>query len=52
MEWTALIRPTQLQQLIINHEHQQPLKGTDREQDFMPVVKLHVPPHILSLAAQ
>ncbi len=43
MEWTKLIRPTQLQQLIINHEDQQPRKGTAREQDFMPVVKLHIP---------
>ncbi|OAH42791.1 hypothetical protein AX777_06005 [Sphingobium yanoikuyae] len=43
MEWTSLIRPQQLQQLIINHETQQPLKGTRREIDFQPVVALHIP---------
>lgn len=43
MEWTDLIRPTQLQQLIINHEEQLPRKGTARERDFEPVVKLHIP---------
>lgn len=43
MEWTSLIRPTQLQQLIINHETQLPLKGTRKEISFQPVVKLHIP---------
>lgn len=43
MEWTSLIRPHQLQQLIINHQTQQPLKGTRKERDFEPVVALHIP---------
>ncbi|MEK7456469.1 DUF2958 domain-containing protein [Sphingobium sp. WTD-1] len=43
MEWTSLIRPQQMQQLIINHEIQQPLKGTRKEINFQPIVKLHIP---------
>ncbi|PZU07658.1 MAG: hypothetical protein DI606_16380 [Sphingobium sp.] len=43
MEWTKHIRPTDLQQLIINWEEQQPLKGTGRERDYQPVVKIFNP---------
>lgn len=43
MEWTTQIRPADLQQLIINWQEQQPLKGTNRERDFKPVVKLFNP---------
>lgn len=43
MEWTKHIRPTDLQQLIINWEEQQPLKGTRLENDYEPVVKLFNP---------
>ncbi|MEV5031007.1 DUF2958 domain-containing protein [Sphingobium sp. LMC3-1-1.1] len=43
MDWTTHIRPTDLQQLIINWEEQQPLKGTRNEQDYKPVVKLFAP---------
>ena len=43
MEWTELIRPTELQQLIINHEEQLLLRGTSREKRCSPVVKLHIP---------
>ena len=42
-DWMKLIRPTQLQQLIINHEEQLPLRGTSREKSYKPVVKLHIP---------
>lgn len=43
MEWTDRIRPTDLQQLIINWETQQEVKGTSKELDFMPPVKLFAP---------
>lgn len=43
MEWTKHIRPTDLQQLIINWEEQQPLKGTASERDYQPVVKIFNP---------
>lgn len=43
MEWTKHIRPTDMQQLIINWEEQLPLKGTDSERDYQPVVKLFKP---------
>ncbi|WP_313392048.1 DUF2958 domain-containing protein [Sphingobium yanoikuyae] len=43
MDWTKHIRQTDLQQLIINWEEQQPLKGTSNERDYKPVVKLFNP---------
>lgn len=43
MEWTSLIRPADLQQLIINWEEQLPLKGTAGEKEYRPVVKLFNP---------
>lgn len=43
MNWIDLIEPLKLQQLINNHRAQEPLKGTRRELDFPPVVKLFVP---------
>ena len=43
MEWTKHIRPTDLQQLIINWEEQQSLKGTRLENDYEPVVKIFNP---------
>lgn len=43
MEWTKHIRATDLQQLIINWEEQQPLKGTGEERDYQPVVKVFNP---------
>lgn len=43
MQWTAHIRPADLQQLIINWEEQMPLKGTSGERDYQPVVKLFNP---------
>ena len=42
-DWMRLIRPAQLQQLIINHEENGNLKGTGRERDFTPVVRLFNP---------
>ena len=43
MNWIDLIEPLKLQELINNHREQEPLKGTRRERDFLPVVKLFVP---------
>ncbi|WIA55993.1 DUF2958 domain-containing protein [Sphingobium sp. WTD-1] len=43
MEWTKHIRPTDLQQLIINWEEQLPLKATTGERDYQPVVKIFNP---------
>jgi hypothetical protein len=43
MEWTNHIRPTDLQQLIVNWEEQLPLKGTRLENDYEPVIKLFNP---------
>ena len=41
--WMKLMRPKQLQQLIINHEENVPLRGTKGEKDLMPVVRLFNP---------
>lgn len=43
MEWTDRIRPADLQQLIINWETQLEVKGTSKELDFKPPVKLFAP---------
>jgi hypothetical protein len=43
MIWMDLIEPLKLEQLIANYREQQPLRGTHRERDFQPVVKLFVP---------
>ena len=43
MEWTQYIRDTDLQQLIINWQEQEQLKGTRSERDYVPVVKLFAP---------
>lgn len=43
MDWTDRIRPADLQQLIINWQEQEPLKGTRSERDYKPVVKLFSP---------
>lgn len=43
MSWRDLIEPSKLEQLIAIHREQEPLKGTRRERDFEPVVKLFTP---------
>lgn len=43
MNWIDLIERPKLEQLLDNHKEQQPLKGTQSERDFAPVVKLFVP---------
>jgi hypothetical protein len=43
MEWKQLIRPAQLERLMINHRINEPLKGSSREQDFVPVCRLFNP---------
>lgn len=43
MDFLKMIRPEDIQQLVINWQEQAPLKGTRQEQDFMPVVKLFNP---------
>lgn len=43
MEWTKLIRPEKLEQLIKNHHQNLLLRGTRRERRYWPVVKLGIP---------
>jgi len=43
MEWTNLVRPVQLQQLIANYQTNLPLKGTRKEIDFHPVTRMFNP---------
>lgn len=43
MDWTKLIQERELQQLIINHEENLPLRGTQQERSLQPIVKLHIP---------
>lgn len=43
MEWRKLIREDDVAKLIANWREQQPLKGTGREKDYHPVVKLFNP---------
>lgn len=43
MEFRKMIREADLQQLQANWTQQQPLKGTEREIDFEPVLKLFDP---------
>ena len=43
MDWLSVFTPQAAQQLAENHKTQQPLKGTSREQDFVPVCKLFLP---------
>ncbi|WP_242152548.1 DUF2958 domain-containing protein [Sphingomonas sp. BAUL-RG-20F-R05-02] len=40
MEWKAMLGPVALEQLQANHREQEPLKGTKRKIDFLPVCKL------------
>lgn len=43
MEWKEIIRAEDVQKLRENWGTQQPLKGTGREKDYQPVVKLYDP---------
>ena len=43
MDWLSVFTPDAAQQLAENHKTQAPLKGTSREQDFVPVCKLFLP---------
>jgi hypothetical protein len=43
MECLKLLTPEAAQQLILNHQQQEPLRGTRQEIDFTPVCKLFVP---------
>lgn len=43
MDLIRLLGTDAAQQLLANHKEQEPLKGTRRERDFMPVCKLFLP---------
>ena len=43
MTWKKMIRSADIAQMEANHREQLPLKGTGREKDFTPVVRLHIP---------
>ena len=43
MDFLRILKPEDVQQLVINWEEQQPLKGTREERDFKPVCKLFLP---------
>ena len=43
MDVTKLIRPEDVQRLVMNRQEQEPVQGTSREHDFEPCVKLHIP---------
>ena len=43
MEWKALFTTAEIEQLTNNYKEQEPLKGTGKERDFQPVVKLFDP---------
>ena len=43
MDITKLIRPEDVQRLVMNREEQAPVQGTKNERDFEPIVKLHIP---------
>jgi len=43
MDWLRMLRSETAQRLILNHQKQQPVKGTPDEIDFPPVCKLFVP---------
>jgi len=43
MEWKAFFTDEQIAQLQANWREQEPLKGTRKERDFQPVVKLFDP---------
>ena len=43
MNWKELIRQDDVAKLLANWNEQQPLKGTGREKDYPPVVKLFNP---------
>ena len=42
-DWVNVISAEALQQLIVNHVQQEPLRGTRREVDFEPVCKIFLP---------
>jgi hypothetical protein len=42
-DWVNVISAEALQQLIVNHVQQQPVKGTSGEKDFEPVCKVFLP---------
>ncbi|MCI1143266.1 DUF2958 domain-containing protein [Sphingomonas sp. WKB10] len=37
MDFLKMIRPEDVQQLVMNWQEQQPLKGTSQEKDYMPI---------------
>lgn len=43
MELTTLIRPEDIQRLVMNRQQQAPVQGTRKEIDFEPCVRLHIP---------
>lgn len=43
MKLIELIRPEDLQRLVMNRQEQQPVQGTKNERDFEPVVLLTIP---------
>lgn len=43
MDVTKLIRPEDVQRLVMNRQDQAPVQGTAKERDFEPCVKLHIP---------
>lgn len=43
MDFLKMIRPEDVQQLVLNWQQQEPLKGTRNEIDFQPPIKLFNP---------
>lgn len=43
MDIVQLIRPEDVQRLVMNRQEQAPVQGTNKERDFEPVVRLHIP---------
>lgn len=43
MDFLKMIRPEDVQRLVMNWQEQEPLRGTRRERDFAPPVKLFNP---------
>ncbi|WP_343545693.1 DUF2958 domain-containing protein [Sphingomonas paucimobilis] len=43
MDIVTLIRPEDVQRLVMNRQAQAPVQGTNKEIDFEPAVRLHIP---------
>lgn len=42
MNWMKMMRPEDVQRLVINGQEQAKVKGTSKEIDFEPAVRLHI----------